>query len=248
MNAWRGLRAVVGTIAVWVFAAIFWSGFLSLYLLALRQLPDRWFVWASRFWASASLRLIGIRLEVNRPNPWDEAAPRVIICNHQSGLDLIWGAGMCPARVLAIGKKEVIWVPIVNVIWWAFRFIRIDRGNTAKALEALQGVSERVVAEKRSLILAPEGTRTRNGRFAPFKKGAFQIARRGDIPIHPVVVQGAFELMPRGSWLMRPGTIRMRYMEPVRGTGAWTDAELEERIGQLHSEMVRVFVELGGKA
>ncbi|HTL11344.1 MAG TPA: lysophospholipid acyltransferase family protein [Bdellovibrionota bacterium] len=238
--------AFVRTCAVWTFSITFWTLYLTVEVLTLRQLPDRWFVGCVRWWAARALWLVGARLDFPLEDPMVEPEARVLICNHQSGLDLLWGGLICPARPLAIGKKELIWIPLVNVLWWALRFIRIDRSNTAKALEALEGVAEEVRTNRRTLILAPEGTRTRDGRIGPFKKGAFQIARKAGVKIHPVVVHGPFACMPRGSFLMRGGSMRLRYLEPVDVSG-WKDEDLEAQIEKVRLRMIEVLVALGGR-
>jgi 1-acyl-sn-glycerol-3-phosphate acyltransferase len=143
----------------------------------------------------------------------------VVVCNHQSTLDLPWGGTICPPRPVTIGKKEVVFIPILNLIFWALDFIRVDRGNTKKALASLEGVADQLKKGKRSLVIAPEGTRSPSGELLPFKKGAFHIAVQAQAPICPVVVHGAHDCLPKHRLLPRKGTIYIQFLEPISTRG-----------------------------
>lgn len=173
-----------------------------------------------RGWGVGGLKLAGIRVILDNECPYaDRPEARVVICNHPSALDLLWGAAICPPRPLAIGKKELIFVPIINWAWWMLRFRRIDRRDRAAAVASLQDVPRWVRDNRLSLVLAPEGTRSHDGGIGPFKKGPFHIAVAAQAPIYPVVVSGAFELMPRTAWLPRTGAVRIRFLDPIPTAG-----------------------------
>jgi putative phosphoserine phosphatase/1-acylglycerol-3-phosphate O-acyltransferase len=125
-------------------------------------------------------------------------------------------------------------------VWWLLDFIRIDRANHARAIAALEGVPGLLVRERRTLFVAPEGTRTRDGSILRFKKGAFHIARQAGVPVCPVVVAGAFELLPRGHLLPRRGVIRLSYLEPVSSAGVTHETE-GAWIEDIRSKMVREY-------
>jgi len=201
--------------AAWIFIAVYWIVVLIIHLATLRGIPDEWLAPMIRFWARTVLWIVGIKLESVNESTLQGRAPRVVIVNHQSALELVWGAAIIPPGFLAIGKKEIIYVPVMNLIWWGLRLIRIDRSNHIKAVAALSGVAQEIARNKRSLFVAPEGTRSRNGEIGPFKKGAFRIALEAGASIHPVVVSGAYDLLPRGRFVPRKGTLRIRFLPPV---------------------------------
>lgn len=220
---------------------VYWSAVLTLHLLTLKRLPTEWMAAIIRFWGKTSLWLLGIRLELTNSSTLITQSPRVIVTNHQSALDLLWGAAICPPAPLAIGKREVIYVPVLNLIWWVLDFVRIDRTNRNTSIEALNRAGCKIVEGRRSLLIAPEGTRTPDGAILPFKKGAFHIARRAGVPIHPVVVSGAFELMSKKSLIPRPGVIRLRFLPPVSAQEVHAAASENELIEQIRDEMIRVY-------
>ncbi|MGH9337285.1 MAG: lysophospholipid acyltransferase family protein, partial [Vicinamibacteria bacterium] len=77
----------------------------------------------------------------------------------------------------------------------------------------------RIAAEGASFLIAPEGTRSRTGDLLPFKRGGFHMALESQVPILPVTVVGAFELMPPGSFRIRSGRIDIFFHEPVETRG-----------------------------
>lgn len=206
-------------VAAWIFTGFYWIVALFIYLMTLRRISEKYVAGAIRFWGRTVLRILDIRLELLNPNPLLTRAPRVVICNHQSALDLVWGAAICPEGTLVIGKKEIAYVPVVNLIWWALDFIRIDRNDPARSTASLEGVVEKIVKHSRTLFLSPEGTRTPDGSLLPFKKGAFHIAIRSGAPIYPVVVTGAYECLPKKAYLPRRGVIRVRFLPIIETKG-----------------------------
>lgn len=234
---------MIRTTLVWVFSAAFWLLFTVVHVVTLRSMPESWVAALIRGWARTSLVIAGIRMEVEGEHTFREPGARVVICNHESGLDILWCAAFTCPGALGIGKKEVIWVPLLNLAWWGLRFIRIDRKNHVRALAALHGVSELIVRDSRTLVMAPEGTRTADGKMGPFKKGAFHIAIEAQVPIHPVVVAGAFELMPKGQFSMTPGVIRIRFLPPVSTQGLSSD-QLNALVERVRAQMLAAHQEM----
>ncbi|MGK5083472.1 lysophospholipid acyltransferase family protein [Bdellovibrionota bacterium FG-1] len=233
---------MIRTLVAWLYSAIYWAAVLSLHILCLKRLPPQWIAKAAHFWGRSTFWLLGIRLEVLNPCPFLDQQARVVVVNHQSGMDLVWGAIFCPPAPLVIGKKEVLFIPIINMIWWGLDFICIDRANHQKALAALKGVGHLITSERRSLVVAPEGTRTRDGSIGPFKKGAFHIAKQAQVPLYPLVVSGVFELMPKGSFLAKKGTIYAKFLDPILPADFGDDlGALTDRVRQ---RMIETLAEL----
>lgn len=195
-----------------------------------------------RGWARGVCAILGIRIELDNASTLEDEAPRVVVFNHQSALDMLWVPWICPPGPVALGKKEVVWIPVVNLAWWALDFRLVDRNDPRRAALCLKGLPEALGAG-RSLLVAPEGTRSKDGSMLPFKKGAFVTAIRAGAPVYPVVVHGAYELLPKTSLVPKPGLIRLRFLPPVPTAGLGVgDAEaLAERLrrsmAQAYDEM-----------
>lgn len=237
MTAW--LRVA----AAWTFTVAYALPVVVVHAVARRALGEDWVVGQVHRWADVVLRLLGIRLVVDGPDTLTGRAPRVVVANHESALDVVWVARLLPPGPLGIGKKEVIWIPVVNLAWWALGFIRVDRADPARAVAALDGVAARIARERRSLFVAPEGTRSPDGRMLPFKKGAFHLAIQAQAPVVPLVVHGAFEAMPRRAWVPRRGVLRVRRLPPIPTAGL-TLADVDSLRDRVRDAMIAAKAEL----
>ena len=222
-------------LATWIYSGVHWTTFLVLHALTLGKSTLRYREAWARGWGRTSLRLLGIRLILENENPAQLRGPKVAIINHQSLLDLMWSAAVCPDQPLAIGKKEIIWAPFIGLVFVAMGFIRIDRKNHRRAVRALDGVAETIRKESRSLFVAPEGTRSPTGELLPFKKGAFHLAIQAQAPVYFMVVHGAYDLMPKQNFLPRKGTLYIRFPEPISTTGMTLEKDLDTLVKRARS-------------
>ncbi len=203
----------------WVWTALFWTAAFLLQALCLKRLPRDLIHLAPRFWGRVTFAMLGIRLEIIGESTLETPGPKVVAFNHQSALDMIWSAAICPPRAMALGKKEIAFIPFINLAWWALDFRLVDRSNPSKARASLAAVAREITEKGRALMIAPEGTRSPDGELLPFKRGAFVVAVQAQVPIYPVVISGAYALLPRRSFLPAQGVIRLRYLEPIPTAG-----------------------------
>ncbi len=182
--------------------------------------------------------ITGIRFEERDRNRLEPRRTRVYLVNHVSLLDMPLVLYLLPGVHTTLIKKEAFRVPLVG---WAFRavgFIPVDRRNPVAARASLEAAGEALRAG-RSLVIAPEGTRSRTGRLGPFKAGGFRLAIRAGVPVAPITVRGAAKVMPRGSFLIHPGVMRVRYHEPVETAGV--DPDDREQVSELMARVRAVF-------
>jgi 1-acyl-sn-glycerol-3-phosphate acyltransferase len=174
-----------------------------------------WF--ARRLWSPSALWLTGCRRQV-APLPPLPPGPIVFVSNHESALD-IWVLVEClPRNVRFVAKQELFRIPVFG---WYLRVgghVPVDRHDRAQAVESLHAAA-RLVRAGTSLIVFPEGTRSRDGRVQPFKKGPFALAMEARVPVVPVAVSGSGAVTPRGVVAVWPGTIRVAVGEPVDPSG-----------------------------
>jgi 1-acyl-sn-glycerol-3-phosphate acyltransferase len=165
--------------------------------------------------------------------------PYVFMANHASSLD-IWAAFVAiPRRIRMIAKKQLARIPLFGWVMWAGRFIFIDRQNGVAARRSIDEACQRI-HNGESVLIFPEGTRTRDGALGVFKKGGFHLATKAGVPIVPVALRGTRELMPRGSLLLRSGTITVILGEPIPTQGL-SDEErttLSERVRSVVENML----------
>jgi 1-acyl-sn-glycerol-3-phosphate acyltransferase len=136
-----------------------------------------------------------------------------------------------PGQVRFLAKKSLFSVPFLGWAMRAMGFIPVDREHRATAVRSFEEAAERIRAG-RSVLLFPEETRTTDGSLLPFQRGGFLIALKAALPIAPVGLEGARRCMPKHSYLLRPGTIVVRFGElvPTAGLGVTAKNQLMERV------------------
>jgi 1-acyl-sn-glycerol-3-phosphate acyltransferase len=193
----------------------------------------------ARAWSGWVTSFAGVRIVVEQRGVLDPAQPYVFMANHASSLD-IWAAFVAvPRRVRMIAKKQLARIPLFGWVMWAGRFIFIDRKNAVAARRSIDIAGQRI-RNGDSVLIFPEGTRTRDGNLGPFKKGGFHLAVRAGVPIVPVALRGTRALMPRGSYLLRAGTVTAIIGQPIATQGLSEEerANLSERVRGLIEGML----------
>src|SRR5215510_12716030 len=140
----------------------------------------------------------------------------VYMSNHQSHLDIPMLYATLPSPTIRmLGKKELFQIPLWGRGLRAAEFIEVDRSNHARAVKSIEHAA-RLIRDGVSIYLAPEGTRSRDGRIGPLKKGGFHLARATRAPIVPVAIRGTIDILPRGGRIARSGQqVSVRIGRPI---------------------------------
>ncbi|HJU83055.1 MAG TPA: lysophospholipid acyltransferase family protein [Holophagaceae bacterium] len=189
-------------------------------------------------------RLFGIR---RRLEGWEELPaeiregrrPVVFVGNHASLFDPPLMISTLPSHPVFIAKRELALVPFLGWVIWLADFIFIDRGRLERAKASLASAVRRV-HEGQSVVVFPEGTRSRSGELLPFKKGSFLLAKEAGAEVVPVAIHGGSVILPPGSWRVAPGDYRMTLGAPLHADGfedpeglrAATEARLREMLSR----------------
>lgn len=158
-------------------------------------------------------RSAGLSLQVEGASILAANRPCIFIFNHQSLLDGVVLAQLLKQDVVAFCKKEMAEKPIVGALLRQADTIFVDRDNKDQSGVLQQALD--VLENGRSLVIAPEGTRSTLGDLQPFKHGAFYLAKKAKVPIVPIVLHNVKDALPKGGMLIRPATIRVSVLEPV---------------------------------
>ncbi len=186
-------------------------------LLGVKDKPGGIFDKAPRWWSSAVLWAVGIKVRVHGMENVKRGKPHIFASNHVSWFDVPALAKVLP-RYKFVAKAELFKVPIFGSGMRAAGMIEIQRENRKAAFGAYDVAAERIRGGN-SVVVFPEGTRGHTYPLRPFKKGPFVLAIAAGVPIVPVVVHGTIEIMPKGSLRAQPGTIDIHLLEPVSTTG-----------------------------
>jgi 1-acyl-sn-glycerol-3-phosphate acyltransferase len=181
----------------------------------------------------AGVRIAGVRVRVegaaNIPS-----GVCIFAANHVSNMDPLAFVPAIPRRVAILAKKEVFRIPILGTAMRMANLVPVDRENREAAAGTVD-TSVKYLREGLSFAVYPEGTRSHDGRLLPFKKGAFLIAIRAGVPVVPVSIVGAQDLLRKGEWSVRPGEVIVRFGQAV-DVSAYTveqRADLMARVEEL---------------
>jgi putative phosphoserine phosphatase/1-acylglycerol-3-phosphate O-acyltransferase len=189
-------------------------------------------------WGDLATSLAGVDLRVEGEEHLWSHRPAVFIFNHQSALDAVLMIKMLRRDVTGVGKKEIRRNPIFGPLFGAAGVVFVDRADRGKAIEALKPAVE-ALRRGRSLVIAPEGTRSPTPRLRRFKKGAFHMAMQAGVPIVPVVFRNVLDALPRDAFIVRPATVEALVLPPV-DTSRWTAASLDDEIRTLRDRYVEI--------
>ena len=168
---------------------------------------------APRWWSTAVLWAVGIKVRVHGLENAAGDEPRIFASNHVSWFDVPALATTLP-RYKFVAKSELFKVPIFGPAMRSAGMIEIQRENRKAAFGSYEVAAERIRAGN-SVVVFPEGTRGHAYPLRPFKKGPFVLAIAAGVPIVPIIVHGTIEIMPKGSLWAHPGTIDIHVLEPV---------------------------------
>ena len=176
-----------------------------------------------------SLRLLfwlaGVRLEPCGYDPFTAPRPSVFVANHVSNLDPPIAYTVLP-RVAIMGKASVFRWPLFGHALKIAEFIPVDRGRTESRKHALQAGMDRL-RRGISLLIFPEGTRSRDGALLPFRPGPFTMAIDAQAPIVPFTIRGTRHVMPKGQLAILPGRVTLEFYPPIPTAGL-TQKDREE--------------------
>lgn len=194
-------------------------------------------------WLSSLAPLFGIKLEIRIPKDLVNE-PTVFIGNHQNTFDVVTISGAVQQGTVSVGKKSLKWVPFFGQLYWLSGNIMIDRKNKTKAVGTIKQTADRMIKDKLSIWMFPEGTRNKGDGLLPFKTGAFHTAIQAQVPVVPVVLSdtSSFHL---NRWnnghaiaeMMEPIDISDYKKSQARELSVFCHDQMSAKLNQLNSEV-----------
>ena len=186
--------------------------------------------WVARQGCRLALWLSGVRVRYVNLGLTRRHRVSIFVSNHVSQLEPPALLAVLP-RIAFILKKELSRIPLLGYIMRLGSFIYVDRSRSDSRHHALEQAKQ-TLADGVSLMIFPEGTRSRDGKMLPFRPGPFTMAIESGVPVTPITVHGAGRLMPRGSLKIRPGKMTIVFHESIEtaGMGPGDRSALMERV------------------
>ena len=167
------------------------------------------------WWSRELIRKAGIELHVSGVHHIPATEPLVVMSNHRSYYDIPTVFCAVPGRLRMVAKKQLFQVPLFGQAMRAAGFVMIDREKRERAIESLRA-SGRLLSEGTRVWIAPEGTRSKDGKLGPFKAGGFHMAVEAGVKILPIALQGTENVMSADSVVVTKGAkVHVQILPPV---------------------------------
>jgi 1-acyl-sn-glycerol-3-phosphate acyltransferase len=189
--------------------------------------------WAVR----VGCRFLGIKVAISGLERLDPATPYVFMSNHLSFIDGPIAASAIPRPVRIILKKSIFRIPILGIGMRYVGFVPVDRRGVKGGQKSIRRAAELLIEKGYSFLVFPEGTRSRDGKIQPFRRGGFFLALAGHAPIVPLTINGSFEIMPKGQWHADKGAVRIVFHEPIP-VGRFTPENMGELMEKVRAAIV----------
>ena len=234
------LRALL-VVPVALLLTLFISILTLFYTLVLRR--DAASVQGLAAWWGRSICIAsGVTVSVTGTEKLDSEKPYIFAANHQSQFDILALQGFLGVDFRWLAKKELFQVPIWGPAMRKAGYIPVDRSRGRQALKSLGEAAQKIAAGT-SVIIFPEGTRTKDGIMKDFKAGAMVLAIKSGVDIVPVAIKGTYEILPKGKLLTNPGNVVIRVGNPIATKNCTSKDKhslanvLQEEVAELLSTM-----------
>jgi 1-acyl-sn-glycerol-3-phosphate acyltransferase len=179
--------------------------------------------------AYSAARISGARVKIVGLDAIDQSGTYIYMSNHVSNLDPLILCPLIPRRTSILAKKEIWRIPILGKALDLAEIVPVERENREAAIQSIHRAGE-VMRHGINMTIYPEGTRSLDGRLLPFKKGPFHLAAESGFPIVPITILGTYEMLPKGSMIVRSGVATLVFHPPVDPQRYATREELMQAV------------------
>lgn len=229
-----------------LFLVAFWFTLIALlapFMIAFRLITGKESMIYSpvRVFVRLGLALVGVRVKVEGLERTDPNRTYIFTPNHQSFIEVPLLVTFLKRNLAYLAKKELFKYPIWSHGIRLMGVVPVDRSNTLSAVESARRATENLRHGK-SYVIYPEGTRSRDGRLLPLKKGAFMMAIDAGVPIVPVSISGSTKIMPKGEFKIFPSTVYITVHEPI-DTAAYSKENISELLNITREKIISALSE-----
>jgi 1-acyl-sn-glycerol-3-phosphate acyltransferase len=196
--------------------------------------------YVARLWAWLILKTCGIKVVIDGREHIDRDRTYIFASNHQSLFDIPILFAYLPISFRILFKKSLFRIPFLGWHLWVSGHVPVERENPVKARQSLDRAAEHI-QRKGSIVVFPEGTRSRDGSMGRFKHGSFLLAVRAGVPVVPVTISESWRIMERGKVIVHPGTVHVsvdRHV-PIEGYDEESVSELSKVVRDIVSRNYR---------
>ena len=172
-----------------------------------------------RYWARIIFLSAGIKIKIIGLENLDSSKNYIFAANHSSSLDIPLMLGFIPFWIVPISKIELKWIPFLG---WAMQMaghVFVDRSKHERAMLSIKNIKNSLLKRPRSILLFPEGFRTKDGQVNQFKSGGLSLGIEAKLPIAPVAIIGTFDSLKKGSKLFINNLLIIKVGNPIDTRG-----------------------------
>lgn len=185
-----------------------------------------------KWWGRCWCWLMFVKVNVRGREKLERDKGYVFVANHQGAYDIFSIAGFLGHNFRWMMRKGLTNIPLVGQACEMAGYIMVDHRNNT-TLKKTMVDAERLLRQGMSIVVFPEGRRTDDGKIHAFKSGAFKLATEFSLPIVPITIEGSFQVMPRSTFNITPGTITLTMHDPIQATPAMDSRQLARQCHDL---------------
>ncbi|XP_008500145.1 1-acyl-sn-glycerol-3-phosphate acyltransferase alpha isoform X1 [Calypte anna] len=189
--------------------------------------------------------IFGLKIVVKGKENLRTKKPFILVLNHQTSLDIMVMMEILPDRCAPIAKKEILYMGPFGLACWLAGLIFIDRKKKEEAITILTEVADTLKKENLRVLIFPEGTRNHGGSMLPFKRGAFQLAVKAQVPIIPVVISSYHDFYNQKEKRFTTGKSIIQVLPEVETLGLGPD-DVPKLTEQVRDSMLSTYQVISG--
>ncbi len=191
---------------------------------------------SAHLWARMLAFFSGVKVTVSGLENIPKDSAVILAANHQGAADILLVLAFLPVRFRFAIKKELFKVPIFG--WYLKRagYFSVDRKVVLSAYRTVETIVE-IIKAGESVLIFPEGTRTKTGELGKFKRGSLLAALKSGAPIIPIAISGSFNIMRKGSWLFNPCPVKFSVAPPIY---VKSEADYNDKVEEVRQAIARM--------
>jgi 1-acyl-sn-glycerol-3-phosphate acyltransferase len=191
---------------------------------------------AAHLWAKLLVAVSGIKLEISGLENIPKGKALIFAANHQGAADILIVLAALPTTFRFAIKKELFKIPIFG--WYLHKagYFPIDRKLILSAYRMVENIIDYIKAGE-SILIFPEGTRTKTGALGEFKRGSLLAALKSGAPIVPLAISGSFDLLPKGSFIINPHLVKFSIGKPIKIN---SEADYDSKVTEVRAAIAQL--------
>ncbi len=232
-----------------MFRTILWFIYFWLYLIAIQPAlikvnrleelgetaeHDRLTNETAKKWAQALVKLAGVTVEIKGEENIPTEGSVLFVSNHQGNFDIPILLGYIDKPKAFIAKIELLKLPLIRTWMTHLKCVFMDRSDIRQSLKVINQAASHL-KEGYSMVIFPEGTRSKSESLGEFKPGSLKLALKAGVPIVPIAIRGSYKIMEQNGFIIKPAHVEITILEPIATAGLTKDqaSELPERVRKI---------------